>query len=113
MNAPATLPEHLAEIWEEIVADLSADVELTTSDRTAVESLVGQVHIARDARARVQADGMMVRGAKDEPVAHPALAVGRAAEAEIRKWGDVRRYARRARTSFADQSNVNRARARP
>lgn len=43
LECPASLPDTLRDIWAEVIADLECDIDLRASDRTAVESLVGQV----------------------------------------------------------------------
>lgn len=73
-------------MWVETVAQLAAAVDLTEADVPAVEQMVQQIVTARDARRRIDVDGLVVLGAKDEPVPHPALAIERAAQTEIRRW---------------------------
>ena len=47
----------------------------------------------RDAQARIDAEGLIVADAKGNPIPHPAIALERAAQSEVRAWGD--RFSRR------------------
>lgn len=51
-----------------------------------LEALCGQVYRLRDAQERVTKDGAVVGDAKGNPAPHPALAIERAAQSEIRQW---------------------------
>lgn len=57
----------------------------TPATLLALEAMAVQVARARDAQARIDAEGLVVAGSKGEPVPHPALAIERAAQAEIRR----------------------------
>ena len=86
MSAPDHLPEAVAAVWSEVVAaygDGSAAIE-----GPALEAFCGQVATLRDAQLRLASDGLIVDDPKGFPVNHPAIAIERAAQDEIRKWGD-------------------------
>lgn len=78
-------PGHLSDLakaaWMGLVTGWESAAELTSLETAAV-----QLARARDAQARIDAEGMIIAGPKGEPVTHPALAVERAAQAEVRKW---------------------------
>ena len=81
MTAPATLPEHLRAIWEEMVPQVSPKI-----GEVGLEALCVQVHRARDAQRRVTEEGMLVLDAKGNAAPHPALAIEKAAQGEVRTW---------------------------
>lgn len=78
---PASLPEHLSAIWDEFVTQFRP-----TIGAAGLESLCTQVYRARDAQRRITADGMIVADSKGNPGAHPALAIEKQAQTEIRQW---------------------------
>lgn len=78
---PATLPEHLASIWAELLPAVR-----DTIGATGLEALCGQVYRLRDAQARITAEGIVVADAKGNPIPHPAIVVEKQAQAEIRAW---------------------------
>lgn len=51
------------------------------------EAYCGQVARLRDAQQRLQREGLVIADPKGNPVPHPAIAIERAAQAEIRSWG--------------------------
>ena len=55
-------------------------------DATAVEALAVQIARMRDARSRVDDEGMIVLDSHDKPMAHPCIAIERMAAAEVRRW---------------------------
>lgn len=80
---PAHLADDVAAVWIEVVAAYG-------SDRIAgpgLEAYCGQVARLRDAQRRLAAEGTIVADPKGNPVPHPAVAIERAAQDEIRKWG--------------------------
>lgn len=93
MTAPEHLPAAARAAWEEIVAALGADPDGV--EAPAVEAYAVAVGRMRDAQARVNDEGMLVPDDKGRAVPHPALAVERAAAAEVKRW--VERYRRRPR----------------
>lgn len=85
IEPPESLPEAAAEVWREIVAsnDLAGTV-----DRSALEAFCTLVARLREARRRVEDEGMVVKDPRGRVVPHPALAVERQAAEQIRAWGD-------------------------
>lgn len=85
IQPPAHLPEAIAEVWREIVAsnDLVANV-----DRTALETYCTLMARLREARRRVEDEGMVVKDPRGRVIPHPALAVERATAEQVRAWGD-------------------------
>lgn len=82
---PESLPEDAADVWREIVAsnDLAGTV-----DRAALEAFCTLMARLRAARARVEAEGMVVEDPRGRVVPHPALTVERQTAEQIRAWGD-------------------------
>lgn len=74
-----------AAVWFEVVAsnDLAGNV-----NRTALEAYCTLVARLREARHRVDDEGMVVKDTKGHVVPHPALLVERQTAEEIRSWGD-------------------------
>lgn len=79
---PTHLPDDVAAVWVE------------TNGRTDhphegpdFEAYCGQVARLRDAQQRLQREGLVIADPKGNPVPHPAIAIERAAQAEIRSWG--------------------------
>lgn len=93
MTAPAHLSAAAQQAWEEIVVGL--DVEPDGLEAPAIEAYATAVGRMRDARTRIDEEGMIVADDRGQPTIHPAITVERAASAEVRKW--VERYRRRPR----------------
>ena len=74
------LPEAEASIWVQLVA---AGAE----EGPELEAYVGQVARLRDAQRRIAAEGLIVQDPKGFPIPHPAIAIEKAAQVEIRSWG--------------------------
>lgn len=70
----ATADEFQAERWAQ------------TQIADAVTELA-KVARLRDAQQRLQREGLVIADPKGNPVPHPAIAIERAAQAEIRSWG--------------------------
>lgn len=85
IEAPDHLPEAVAIVWREIVAsnDLAGKV-----DRSALETFATLMARLREARQRVEEEGMVVTDPRGRVIPHPALAVERATAEQIRAWGD-------------------------
>lgn len=79
------MPERAVIVWREIVHsnDLAGRV-----DRAALEAFCSIVARMREAQERVEDEGLVVADARGRVVAHPALAIERAAAEQIRAWGD-------------------------
>ena len=60
-----------------------------------LQAYCGQVARLRDAQTRLAAEGSVVADPKGNPIPHPALAIEKAAQAEIRAWGSTFRPRRR------------------
>ena len=91
-------PEHLSAAAR-AVGD-AAGAAHPPRDRTVGpdrEAYCTQAARMRDAQARVDAEGMIVADAKRNPVPHPAIVLERAAQAEVRAWGDRFKPPRRPR----------------
>ena len=74
---------------------------LPVSASGILDAYAGQVARMEDARSRVDAEGEIVPGPRDQPIAHPALAVERAATAEVAKlYTSLRSYARAPRAGI-------------
>jgi phage terminase small subunit len=52
-----------------------------------LEAYCGQVATLRDAQRRLSEEEAVIADPKGNPIPHPALAIERAAQAEIRTWG--------------------------
>lgn len=85
IEPPESLPPAAVEVWNEIVAsnDLAGNV-----DRSALEAFCTLMARLREARRRVEEEGMVVKDPRGRVVPHPALAVERQAAEQIRAWGD-------------------------
>lgn len=83
---PAHLPKDVAAVYAEVLeawgdaADGIAGPEL--------EAYAGQVARLRDAQRRLAKEGLVVADPKGHPIPHPAIAVERAAQEQIRAWDD-------------------------
>jgi P27 family predicted phage terminase small subunit len=87
MTPPKHLPPDIASIWAETCKTYGTGSEAITGP--ALEAYCGQVARLRDAQRRIAAEGLVVADSKGQPVAHPALAIERSAQAEIRTWADT------------------------
>ena len=85
VQPPDHLPAAVSAVWLEIVAsnDLVANV-----DRTALETYCTMVARVREARQRIEEEGMVVTDPRGRVIPHPALAVERQTAEQIRAWGD-------------------------
>ena len=91
-SAPSSLSPAAAAVWDEIVAE---HPEGRAPVGPEFEAYCVQVARMRDARARIDKEGLIVADEKGRPVAHPAAAIEKAAGAEVRAWGDKFRARRR------------------
>jgi phage terminase small subunit len=83
--APARLDPAAAGVWEETIAAHHEPAKIAGPD---LEAYAGQVALQRDLRERIAREGSIVEDERGRPMAHPAIALERAAQAEIRAWGD-------------------------
>ena len=87
MSAPAHLPGDVAAVWVEVVSAYGDGSERI--EGPALEAFCGQVARLRDAQRRLSEEGSVVADPKGNPVPHPALAIERAAQVEVRAWGPM------------------------
>lgn len=78
---PSGLSAEVVNAWDEIAPQV--DPSITSA---GLEALATAMVRLRDARSRIEEDGMLVVGAQGKPVHHPAVAVEAAAVSEIRAW---------------------------
>ena len=93
MAAPAHLPEGVRQAWLEVVSAYGDGADAI--EGPALEAYCGQVAVLRDCQARIAREGLVVADPKGLPIEHPAVRLERAAQDEIRKWGDQFRPPRR------------------
>lgn len=94
MSAPEHLSPAARAVWDAAVGSHPSPDRIVGPD---LEAYCTQVARMRDAQARVDAEGLIVADAKGNPVPHPAIALERAAQAEVRAWGDRFKPPRRSR----------------
>lgn len=82
---PADMPVDVAAVWLEVVEsnDLAGRV-----DRAALEAFCTLVARLREARQRVETEGMVVEDRRGRVIPHPALTIERQTAEQIRAWGD-------------------------
>ena len=71
-----------------------ADQLKTSTPAIVIETLTIQVGRQREARTKIDREGLVVSDAKGAPIPHPALAIERAAGSEITKI--LAKYGRRS-----------------
>ena len=86
---PAGLNKHAKAAWRALVTDLAAEGLLNPVDAALIELCASALGRAREARALIDRDGMVVSGAKGSPIKHPALIVEYQESAEARKLLEV------------------------
>jgi phage terminase small subunit len=91
---PAHLPDDVAPVWDEVVLAYGEDAERIYGPD--LEAYCGQIARLRDAQRRLADEGIVVADPKGHPIPHPALAIERTAQDEIRKWGAAFKRPRRA-----------------
>lgn len=94
MSAPEGLSPEARSVWDATVAAHPTPDRIVGPD---LEAYCSQVARMRDAQSRINAEGLIVADAKGNPVAHPAIVIEKAAQAEVRAWGDRFRPPRRSR----------------
>ena len=80
MTAPDGMPEAERKIWQQMV-------DAGSPEGPELEAFVGQVARLREAQRRIAAEGLITADPKGYPIPHPAIAIERAAQVEIRAWG--------------------------
>lgn len=93
MSAPGHLPADVAAVWSEVCERHGDDAQRI--EGPDLEAYCGQVARLRDAQRRIDAEGLVIADPKGHPVPHPAIAIERVAQDEIRKWGTTFRPRRR------------------
>lgn len=83
--APDRLDPDAAAVWVEVVEQHHDPARIVGPD---LEAYCGQVALQRDLRERIAREGAIIAGPRDEPEPHPAVVLERAAQKEIRDWGD-------------------------
>lgn len=83
--APAYLDEASADVWRETIEQHHEPAKIAGPDLAAY---CGQVALWRDLRERVAREGSIIADERGRPEPHPAIALERAAQKEIRDWGD-------------------------
>ena len=84
VEAPDHLPEAVADVWREIVA---SNELVGKVDRAALETFATLMARLREARDRIEEEGMVVTDSRGRVIPHPALAVERSTAEQIRVWG--------------------------
>lgn len=84
---PSHLPEDVRVVWEEVVTAYGEGVEAILGP--PLEAYCGQVATMREAQQKLTDEGLIVADPKGVPMNHPAIAIARQAQDEIRKWGDA------------------------
>ena len=102
VTAPKHLPPYIRAIWLETIAAYGPGWYQVAGPR--LEAYCGQVARMRDAQRLIAAEGLVVADGKGQPIAHPALAIERTAQDEIRKWGETFRVGRPAQVAAGSQS---------
>jgi len=82
-------PEHLseaaAEVWRGVIRDASNPSFIVADELAA---FCNAVVLERDCARRVAAEGTIVADERGRPIAHPAIAVGRQAQQDIKGWAE-------------------------
>lgn len=86
-SEPKHLGEKALEAWKEITSGLTP-AERLGIDRPALEAYAVLVARIRDARSRIDREGLIVADEKGRPIAHPALEIEKSLAAELRRWLD-------------------------
>lgn len=81
VTAPEWLDGVGLEVWGELAPDLIRQGVLTPWDAEAFAMACDSVRLYREARDRVEADGLMITGARGSDIKHPMLQVQRDAAA--------------------------------
>lgn len=76
---PPGLTTEMKEVWRELVDALAAGEQLDRSDAGLIECATVMIVRARNARAAVDRDGLLVPGTKKDLIPHPGLLIERQA----------------------------------
>lgn len=88
---PAALSDLAKQAWAELAVGGETPAQLAALECAAV-----QLARARDAQARIDSEGPIIAGPKGEPIPHPALAIERAAQEQVRRWAEINKRRVRA-----------------
>lgn len=85
MSAGKVKPSHpkasdVGVVWDELIAK-------GARPGPQLEAYAGQVARLRDAQARLASEGLIIEDPRGNPIPHPAIAIEKAAQDEIRRWG--------------------------
>ena len=92
-DPPVSMPEAERQVWLDVVGACGDGAERVCGPD--LEAYCGQVARLRDAQARLARDGLIVSDPKGNPIPHPALAIEKSAQVEIRAWGNAFKPRRR------------------
>ena len=82
--APDHLSDEAREVWDSVIADASNPAYIAADELAAY---CNAVVLERDCARRVREEGTIVADERGRPIAHPAIAVGRQAQQDIKGWG--------------------------
>lgn len=82
---PAHLSESAAEVWRAVIRDASNPTFIAADELAAYCNAVA---LERDCARRVATEGTIVADERGRPIAHPAVAVGRQAQQDIKGWAE-------------------------
>lgn len=85
LTAPPHMPADVAAIWVETITAYGDGWERIAGP--GLEAYCGQVARLRDAQRRLATEGLVIADPKGNPIPHPAIAIERVAQDELRKWG--------------------------
>lgn len=83
---PRSLTAKEKTIWKQLVPTLEDAGMLQTVDGFALEALVTEIAIMREAKSRLAKDGMISKGVAGQARKHPALQIIQDSQREIRAW---------------------------
>jgi P27 family predicted phage terminase small subunit len=84
---PDTLPPGMTETWVKIAADLQGRGLLFTSMLEILETYIGAIWLAREARKAIIADGLIVRAKDGQGKPNPASAMLKSANETVARLG--------------------------
>lgn len=87
LTPPGHMPTDVATIWAEITTAYGPGADQITGPD--LEAYCGQVARLREAQRRLATEGLVIADPKGNPIPHPAIAIERTAQDEIRKWGQT------------------------
>lgn len=83
--APDHLSDEAQEVWDSVIAEASNPAYIAADELAAY---CNAVVLERDCARRVREEGTIVADERGRPIAHPAIAVGRQAQQDIKGWGE-------------------------